>query len=142
MFKVKRDKKIQESCIFRDSSPMYYIPGTNLLEIHNKCYEDISIAKDLSTEVMLKFSKLVQIQGQLRILLKGNISGGKEMTENINNTRTEIEFASFEDPLNMPITSSNEATLVSEISARISKENVIITPGQGKIPVFISSDEV
>ena len=121
---------------------MYYIPGTNLLEIHNKCYEDISIAKDLSTEVMLKFSKLVQIQGQLRILLKGNISGGKEMTENINNTRSEIEFTSFEDPLNMPITSSNEATLVSEISARISKENVIITPGQGKIPVFISSDEV
>ena len=37
------------SCIFRTSSSTHYIPDD--LKSHNKFYEDISIAKFLSSEV-------------------------------------------------------------------------------------------
>ena len=62
------------------------------------------------------------------------------MGENING-RSETEFASVEDPLNMHRTASNETTLVSEILNIINKKNVIIAPGQGKKPLSILSDE-
>ena len=63
------------------------------------------------------------------------------MTENMNDTRTETKFASVEDTLNMHRTASNETTLVSEIPNIINEENVIIAPGQGKIPVSILIDK-
>ena len=61
------------------------------------------------------------------------------MTDNIND-RNEMEFASVEDPLNIYIAASNEATLVSEIANVINEQNFIITTGQGKIPVSILSN--
>ena len=68
------------------------------------------------------------------------MSDGKEMTKNIND-RSETEFASVEDPLNLYRNASNEANLVSEIPNIINDENVIIGPGQGKKPASILSDE-
>ena len=58
------------------------------------------------------------------------------MTENIND-RSETEFASVEDLLNMHRIASNKITLVSEIPNIINDENVIIALGQGKKPVSI-----
>ena len=62
------------------------------------------------------------------------------MTENVNYIRSETEFASVEDPPNMYRTALNETTLASEIPNIINEENVIIAPGQGKIPVSILRD--
>ena len=56
------------------------------------------------------------------------MSDGKEMTGNINE-RSETEFASVEDSLNMHRATSNETTLVSEIPNKISDGNIIIAPG-------------
>ena len=51
----------------------------------------------------------------------------QKMIENVNDTRSETEFASVEDPPNIQRTVSNETTtLVSEIPNIIDKENVII----------------
>ena len=53
------------------------------------------------------------------------------MTKNIND-RSETEFASVEDPLNMQKTASNETTLASEIPNITNDENIIIAAGQEK----------
>ena len=90
---------------------------------------------------MFKFSDIVQIQGETESVTEKNISDGKEMTENVNYNRSETEFASVEDPLNMCKTASKETILVSEIPNIINEENVIIATGQGKIPVSILRDE-
>ena len=90
---------------------------------------------------MFKFSDIVEIQGETESVTEKNISDGKEMTENVNYDRSETEFASFEDPLNMYRIASNETTLVSEIPNMINEENVIIAPEQGKIPVSILRDK-
>ena len=65
------------------------------LKSHNKFYRDISIVKGLSSEDMFKFSDIAEIQGGC------NISDGKEMSENINDTRNKTKFALVGDPLNM-----------------------------------------
>ena len=62
------------------------------------------------------------------------------MTENIND-RSETEFASVEDPLNMHKTPSNETTRAIEIPNIINEENIIIVGGQEKKPASILSDE-
>ena len=54
----------------------------------------------LSSEEMFKFSDIVENQGQSECVTEKNVSDGKEMTENIND-KSEAEFASDEDPLNM-----------------------------------------
>ena len=91
--------------------------------------------------VCFKFSDIVEIQRETASVTEKNISDRKEMTENVNYNRSETEFASVEDPLNMYGTASNETTLVSEIHIIINEENVIIAPGQRKIPVSILRDE-
>ena len=53
------------------------------------------------------------------------------MTKNANE-RSETEFASVGDPLNIHRTASYETTLVSEIPNIINDKNVIIASGQGK----------
>ena len=51
---------------------------------------------------MFKFSDIVEIQRKNKsISKKKKKSDVKEMTENIDNTGSETEFASLEDPLNM-----------------------------------------
>ena len=86
---------------------------------------------------MFKFSNVqIQIQGETESVTEKNISDGKEMTENMNYNKSETEFASVEDPLNMYKTASKETTLVSEIPNIINEENVIIASGQGKLTSF------
>ena len=80
---------------------------------------------------MFKFSDIAEIQGQSECVTEKNVSDRKESTENIND-RSETEFASVEDPLNMHRIASNETTLVSDIPNIINDENVIIALGQGK----------
>ena len=89
---------------------------------------------------MFDFSHIVEIQGQSECVTERNISGEKEMTENTND-RSDTEFASVEDHLNMHRTASNKTTLVFQIPNIINEENVIIAPGQGKTPVSILNDE-
>ena len=114
--------------------------GTYLFEILNKFYNDISFVKGLSSEEMFRFSDIVEIQGQSECVTEKNVSDRKEITENIND-RSETEFSSVEDPLNMHRAASNETTLVSEIPNIINDKNVIIAPGQGKKLVSILSNE-
>ena len=80
---------------------------------------------------MFKFSDIVEIQGETESITETNISDGKEATENTNYNRSETEFASIEDPLNMYRTASNQTTLMSEIPNMINEENArkIIAPG-------------
>ena len=80
---------------------------------------------------MFKFSDIAEIQGQSECVTEKNVSDRKESTKNIND-RSETEFASVEDPLNMHRIASNETTLVSDIPNIINDENVIIALGQGK----------
>ena len=58
------------------------------------------------------------------------------MSEKINSTRSETEFASVENPLNRHRTASSETTIASEIPNTINEEFVIIAPGQGKNTSF------
>ena len=80
---------------------------------------------------MFKFSDVVEIQGQSESVTEKIISNGKEMTGNWNN-RSETEFNSVEDPLNMHRTVLNQTILVSEIPNIINQENGITAPGQAK----------
>ena len=113
--KLKRDLKYSGHVYFEPVRPHIVYQVLTYLKSYNKFCDDISIAKGLSSEEMFD----------------GNVSDGKEMTENIND-RSESKFASVEDPLNMYRTASNEITLVSEIPNIINDENVIITPGHEK----------
>ena len=63
------------------------------LKSHHKFYEDISIAKGLSSKDMLRFSDIVEIQRQNENVTKKIISDRKETSENRNDTET--EYASF-----------------------------------------------
>ena len=88
------------------------------LKSYNKFYDDISIAKRLSSEEMFKSSDIVEIQGQNSNVTEETISDKKEMsesiyTESINDTET--EYASVEDLLNMHMTASKVTTLISMI---------------------------
>ena len=129
--KLKRDLKYRGHVCFERVCPHIVYQEVNHLKSYNKFYEGISIAKDLSSKDMSKFSDIVEIQGQSECVIEKKISGRKESTENVND-RIETEFASVEDPLNMHRTASNETTLVSDILNIINEEDVIIAPGQGK----------
>ena len=88
----------------------------------------------------VRFSDVVEIQGQSEYVTDNNVSGEEEMTEYIND-RDKAEFTSVEDHLNMHRTTANEAILVSEIPNLINNENVIIAPRQEKKPISILSNE-
>ena len=88
-------------------------------------WTNCSLKSGLPGEDIFKFSNIVEIQGQTETYTE-NISDGKEMTGNLNDIRSNTEFASVEDSLNMHRTASKEITLVSEISNIIDEENVII----------------
>ena len=62
--------------------------------------------KDLYFLILLKFKE------KPRVFTEKNISDGKEMSDNINDTINETDFASVEDSLNMHRTASNEVTYV------------------------------
>ena len=130
------DLKYRGYVYFEPVRPRTIYQALAYLKSYNNFYKGISIAKSLSSESMFKFSDIIEIQGHSEWVTEKNVSDRKQITENIND-RTETEFASVEDPLNMHRTASNETTLVSEILNIISDENVIIAPGQGKKPVSI-----
>ena len=138
--KLKSDLKYRVHVYFEPVRLHTVYQPLTYLKSYNNFYEDISIPKGLSSEDMFKISDIVEIQGQSKCVTEKNVSDGEEMTENIN-YRSETEFTSIEDPLNMHRTALNETTLVSEIPNMINNENVIIVPGQGKKQVSILSDE-
>ena len=80
------------------------------MKSRNKFYEDISVTKGLSEEDVLNFSDINENQEET----EGVISNGKEMNTNNNENKSEAEYASVEDPLNIHRTSPNETTLISE----------------------------
>ena len=80
------------------------------MKSRNKFYEDISVTKGLSGEDVLNFSDINENQEET----EGVISNGKEMNTNNNENKSEAEYASVEDPLNIHRTSTNETTLISE----------------------------
>ena len=65
------------------------------LKTHNKFYENISIAKGLSSEKMLSFLTFLKFKEKMRMLLKKIFQMGR-ISESINDTET--EYASVEDP--------------------------------------------
>ena len=87
----------------------------------------------------LSFLMFLKFKAIINVLLKKNISDGKEITEH-RNGRSEPEFALVEDLLHMHRTASNKTTLVSMIPNIILEENFIIAPGQRKKPVSILCD--
>ena len=133
--KLKRDLKYRGHVYFEPVRPHVIYQALIHLKSHNKFYEDISIAKGLSSEDMLKFSDFVEMQGETE---KGTAESICNAKENVNESKT--EYASVEDPLNIHRTASNETTLVSDIPNIVSNQN-IIAPGQGKISVSVLSDE-
>ena len=98
--------------------------GPYLFEISYLLQRAFQLKTFLGFLILLKFKR------NLSVLLK-NISDEKEMTKNANG-RSETEFASVEDPLNIHRTASCETTLVSEIPNIINDKNVIIASGHGK----------
>ena len=111
------------------------------MKSHNKFYKDISVTKSLSGEDMLNFSDINENQGETKSVTENAISDGKEISKNNNENASQVEYTSVEDPLNMHRISTNETTLMSEIPNIIYEENVIIVPGQGKLPVSILGNE-
>ena len=63
---------------------------------------------------MFKVSDIAKMQGQSGIVMWKNISDVNKMTEN-KNDRSETDFASVQDSLNMQRTASNERIVLSEI---------------------------
>ena len=86
---------------------------------------------------MFRFSDIAEIQN--KNVTEKNISDGKEVSENKNDTET--DYASVEDPLNMYYSASNEATLVSEIRNIINEEKFYNYTRARKNTVLIFSDE-
>lgn len=108
------------------------------MELDNKVYNYISIAKGLLSKDKFKFYK---IQGETKSGTE-KIFLMKKKRRKIQLTITsETRFAIVEDPLKICRTASNETTLVSEIPITIKEEHVIIAPGQGKTPVLVLRDE-
>ena len=105
--KLKRDLKYRGYS--EPVRPQIVYQALTYLKSYNKLYDNMSIAKDLSSEKMFKFSNIVEIQEQSDCATEKNVSDGKEMTENLND-RSETKFDSLEDPLNMQRTASNETT--------------------------------
>ena len=64
---------------------------------------------------MLKFSDNAKIQRENEGVNEKTTNDGNKMSENINNTESEADYASVEDPLNMHRTASDETTLVPEV---------------------------
>ena len=118
--KLKRNLKYKGHIYFQPVRPHIVYQALTYLKSYNKFYQDISIAKGLSGEDMFKFSDIVEIQGESECVTEKNVFDGKEMTENIND-RSETDFTSVKDPLNMHRTAPNEITLVSEIPNIITK---------------------
>ena len=75
----------------------------------------------------------------MNVLLKKIISQRNEISENINDIKSETEHGSIGDPLNMHRSASNETTLASEILNITNEEIVITAPDEGIMPVSILS---
>ena len=63
---------------------------------------------------MFKVSDIAKMQRQSGIVMWKNISDENKMTEN-KNDKSETDFASVQDSLNMQRTASNETIVLSEI---------------------------
>ena len=64
VLKMKRDLKYKGHAYFEPVRPYIVYQALTYLKSYNKFYDDISIAKILLSEEMLKFSDIVETQGQ------------------------------------------------------------------------------
>ena len=112
LVKLKRYLKYRYHIYVESARPHIVYQALTFLKSRNKCYEDISVTKCLSGEDMLNFSDINENQKETESV----ISNGKEMNTNNNENKSEAEYASVEDPLNMHRTSTNKTTLISEIT--------------------------
>ena len=112
MVKLKRYLKYRYHIYVESARPYIVYQALTFLKSRNKCYEDISVTKCLSGEDMLNFSDINENQKETESV----ISNGKEMNTNNNENKSEAEYASVEDPLNMHRTSTNKTTLIFEIT--------------------------
>ena len=62
--KLKRDIKYSGHLCFQRVRPHITYQALAYLKSHNKFYEDISIAKDRSSDVLIRFLYIVEIQGK------------------------------------------------------------------------------
>ena len=83
MVKLKRDLEYRAHVYFKPVGSYNVCQAFTYLKYYNKFYEDISVAKGLSSVDMFKFSNIVEVQGQSECV-----------SENIND-RSETEFGSF-----------------------------------------------
>ena len=80
--------QIQDLCVFRTSSTDKIYQGLTNLKSQNKVYKDVSIAvkKCLSFPILFKFKE------KPKVILKKNVPYGREMSENINGSRSETIY--------------------------------------------------
>ena len=116
--KLKRDLKYRDYVYFKPGRPNVIYEALNYLKAHNTFYEDISISEGLSSKEIINFAGIDKHQVVTECILTKTISNG-------------TEYGSFEDPLRMHRTGSNERALVSEIPSITNDENVIIAQRQG-----------
>ena len=72
--KLRRDLKYRGHVYFEPVCPQIIYHTLAYLKPHNKLYENTSIGKGLSSEDMLGFFDIVEIQGQNRNVTEKNIS--------------------------------------------------------------------
>ena len=84
MAKLKRDLKYRSHVYFESVLPHIVYQALTYLKPYNKFFEDISITKGLSSEDIINFFDIVEVQGQSECFDEKNVSDGKEMAQNIN----------------------------------------------------------
>ena len=76
--KLKPHLKYRGHEYFEPVRPYVIYQALTNLKLHNKFYEDISIAKGHSSEDMFKFSDIVEIQGETEKSTAESICNAKE----------------------------------------------------------------
>ena len=71
--KFKRDLKYRDHVYCEPVCSQTIYQALTYLELHNKFYKDISIAKDLSSGDMFKLSDIVEIQGENERIIEKKI---------------------------------------------------------------------
>ena len=84
MVKLKEDLKYRGHVHFEPVRPHNVYQALTYLKSYDKFYVDIFITNGLSNENTFKFSNIIKIQGQSESVTENKISGGKEMTKNVN----------------------------------------------------------
>ena len=82
--KLKEDLKYRGHVYFEPVRPHNVYQALTYLKSYDQFSVDIFITNGLSNENTFKFSNIIKIQGQSESVTENKISGGKEMTKNVN----------------------------------------------------------